>query len=187
MNSIPSLDVVIGMVIVFLTVSLVCSSMNELLAAALELRASTLDGALDSLLGSSLAKAVINHPAIPSESNGAEKKTPPYIQPALFASALLDCILPVPSSDGASLAAGAPPAAAPSKQFVGAHAAISSPQGLLENSPATRSLRAFVRDAHGDYTKLQAQIADWYNAYMDRVGADTNDVVRSSSLSSRSS
>jgi len=77
MNSIPSLDVVIGMAIVFLTVSLVCSSMNELLAAALELRASTLEGALNSLLGSNLAKEVINHPLIPSGSNGDEKKTPP--------------------------------------------------------------------------------------------------------------
>ena len=43
---------------------------------------------------------------------------------------------------------------------------------MLAGSPAARSLKAFVRDAHGDYTKLQAQIADWYDAYMDRVGAE---------------
>jgi len=178
MNSIPSLDVVIGMVMVFLAVSLVCSSVNEVLAAAFELRAATLEGALESLLGNNLARQVLAQPIVPSAvTDGDNKRTPPYIEPALFATALLDCILPDPAPDGAVPAASsaaqpgapgapAPTQSAPSQQFVAAHAAITN----LSDSSAKRSLVAFLREAHGDYTKLQTQIANWYDAYMDRIG-----------------
>lgn len=174
MSGIPALDVVIGMVIVFLAVSLVCSSINELIAAAVELRASTLEGALKSLLGSDLAKQVLAQPVIPSAVNNENaKRTPAYIEPALFASALLHCILQEPpSSDAATPAenSGAAASSQPSKQFVAAHTAIVQPQGLLKASPAQRSLVALLRDAHGDYTKFQTKVADWYDAYMDRIG-----------------
>ena len=171
MNSIPSLDVVIGIVMVFLAVSLVCSSVNELLAAAFELRASTLEAGLKSLLGSNVARQVLEQPIVPSavndaENNGKNKRTPPYIEPALFATALLDCVVPPPAPDAAAPAA--PPAPSPtavSQQFVDAHDAITR----LPESPMKRSLVAFLREAHGDYTKLQTQIANWYDAYMDRI------------------
>lgn len=185
MNSIHSLDVVIGMVMVFLAVSLVCSSVNEVLAAAFELRASTLEGALESLLGSNLAKQVLEQPLVPSAVNNAHnKRTPPYIDPALFATALLDCIVPPPAANAAAPAVAPPPsqsdaaetpqttsapsqpASVPSQQFVDAHDAITQ----LSASPMKRSLVAFLREAHGDYTKLQTQIANWYDAYMDRIG-----------------
>src|SRR5580692_4616955 len=181
MNSIPSLDVVIGIVMIFLAVSLVCSSVNEVLAAAFELRASTLEGALESLLGSSLAARILAQPIVPSATSGTDsKKTPPYIEPGLFATALLDCILPDPAASGAAPAApvaaqqvadGAPAPSVPSQQFVAAHDAITN---LPDDGPAERSLKrsllALLRGAHGDYAKLQTQIANWYNAYMDRIG-----------------
>jgi len=173
MNGIPSLDIVIGIVVVFLAVSLVCSSVNELLAAAVELRASTLEGALQSLLGANLAKNLIAQAVVPSAVDGAgTKRTPAYIEPALFASALLHCILPDPSVDAGTPAANAVPdgSTAPSQQFVAAHDAITKPHDLLRDSPARRSLVALLRNAHGDYTRLQTQIASWYDAYMDRVG-----------------
>jgi hypothetical protein len=159
MSGIPSLDVVIGMVIVFLTVSLVCSSINELIAAAVELRASTLEGALQSLLGGDLAKQVLAQPVIPSATTGDNtKRTPSYIEPTLFASALLDCILPEPSTDATA-----------SQQLAEAHSAITQPQGSLNESPAQRSLAALLRGARGDYNTFQADVANWYDAYMDRI------------------
>ena len=174
--NLQSLDIVIGMVIVFLTTSLLCSAMNELLASALELRATMLQGALVSLLGSDLAKKVLEQPAIPAAPRSDDTKMPAYIEPALFASALLDTILPVPAATDCVPVAPAPnavpPVGAPSQQFVDAHAAITQPAGLLAESPAQKSLAALVRTAHGDYVKLNAEIANWFDAYMARVSGE---------------
>jgi len=171
MLSLQTFDIVIGMVIVFLTVSLVCSSMNELLSSALALRANTLKDALDSLLGSNLAEKVIAHPAIPAAPESG--KNPAYIEPTLFASALLDSVLPPQPAAGAAPGSpeGAPADAAPLSQFAVARTAITapSPQALLANSPARASLSAFLRTANGNYTSLHQQIAAWFDAYMDRV------------------
>jgi hypothetical protein len=160
MVSLQSLDIVIGMVVVFLTVSLVCSSINELIATTLALRANTLKASLDSLLGSDLAKQVLAHPAIPAAPNGQNK--PSYIEPTLFASALLDTV--------AKLSRVAPP--------VGTFpidAAKSAIDTLAESPPreagsSLKALSALLRTAGGDYTKFQTQVASWFDAYMDRVG-----------------
>ena len=151
--SLQSLDVVIGMVIVFLAVSLICSSINELISSALSLRANTLKDALDSLLGSDLARTVLDHSAIPAAPKGGPK-SPAYIEPALFASALLDTVMPPQP-------AGAQPADAP--------AAAPAASALLARSPASGAIGAFVRSAGDDYTRLHRQVSEWYDAYMDRV------------------
>ena len=151
--NLQSLDVVIGMVIVFLAVSLICSSINELLSSALSLRANTLKDALDSLLGSDLARTVLDHSAIPAAPKGGPK-SPAYIEPALFASALLDTVMPSHSAgpQAADAAVAAPAASA-----------------LLARSPASGAIGAFVRSAGDDYERLHRQVAEWYDAYMDRV------------------
>jgi hypothetical protein len=173
MISLQSLDIVIGMVVVFLTVSMVCSSINELIAATLALRASTLKSALESLLGSDLAKKVMNHPTVPAAPNGG-KKNPSYIDPALFASALLDSVVTAPGVEAAAQAAAAQ-APAPSAQIAAAQAAISQLAGNA-TTPKDRApfdaLLALLRAANGDYAKLQKQIATWFDAYMDRVGGE---------------
>jgi hypothetical protein len=163
--SLQTLDIVIGMIIVYLTVSLICSSINELLSATLALRAGTLLNALNSLLGSNLAQQVLNHPAVPAAPNGGTK-CPAYIEPTLFASALLDTVIP-PQTAGTPAASPAP--GAPSPQFAAAHAAITAPDALLAASPARNSLSAFLRTADGDYTALHDQVAAWFDAYMNRV------------------
>jgi hypothetical protein len=129
-----------------------------------------------------LATKVLEQPAIPAVQQGADKKMPAYIEPALFASALLDTILPAASATDCTPVApapnavpnvppnAAPVAGAPSQQFVDAHAAITGSAGLLNGSPAQKSLAALVRSAHGDYTKLNAAVANWFDAYMARVG-----------------
>lgn len=167
MISLQSLDIVIGMVIVFLTVSMVCSSVNELIASALGLRAATLRGALDSLLGSSLAQTVIDHPAIPAaKNNGA--KTPAYIEPTLFASALLDYLVPGPvvpqAAAGPQIAAAQAALAAPANP-----AATAKVAAAFAASPSREALSAFVQTANGDYARLQQQVSGWFDAYMDRV------------------
>jgi hypothetical protein len=151
--NLQSLDVVIGMVIVFLAVSLICSSVNELLSSALSLRANTLKDALDSLLGSELARTVLDHSVIPAAPKGGPK-SPAYIEPALFASALLDTVMP------------SHPAAAQTAEAPGALPAASA---LLARSPANGAIGAFVRAAGDDYKLLHQQVSEWYDAYMDRV------------------
>lgn len=159
MVSLQSLNIVIGMVVVFLTVSLVCSSINELIASTLALRANTLKASLDSLLGSDLAKKVLDHPAIPAAPNGQKK--PSYIEPTLFASALLDTVAKLST---ASPAAGTPPIVA-AKTAIDALAA--TPPAKADSS--LDALSALLRSAGDDYTKFQTQVAGWFDAYMDRV------------------
>jgi hypothetical protein len=160
MVSLQSLDIVIGMVVVFVTVSLVCSSINELIASTLALRANTLKASLDSLLGSDLAKEVLNHPAIPASPNGQKK--PSYIEPTLFASALLDTVakrsLVVPPAGTAPIDAA--------KTAIDTLAKTPPP----EAGSSLDALSALLRTAGDDYTKFQTQVAGWFDAYMDRVG-----------------
>jgi len=84
-----TLDVAIGLSLVFLTLSVIVSSINETLAMLFKTRFTTLRDALDSLLGSKMAQSVINNPAVPAAPNGGAKQ-PAYIEPSYFAVALLD-------------------------------------------------------------------------------------------------
>lgn len=161
MVSSQTIDVIVGLATVFLTVSLICSAINETLAAIFSLRARTLKGALNSLLGVALAQAVVNHPSVPAAPSRSGKQ-PSYIEPALFAVALLDeitrpVVLP---------AHGAP-------AFARVDAAVNGPTPnpmLTAQAGVQRSLSAFVASADGDYKRVVMQISTWFDGYMDRVG-----------------
>jgi hypothetical protein len=168
MINLPALDVVVGLAVVFLTVSLVCSSVNEIISTTLSLRANTLKSAVNSLVGP-LGQAIIAHPVVPAVQSGASKR-PSYIEPALFATALLDEItkgVPAPAA-----VAGVAPAA---NQFAHVDVAVNGPgaNANLADAPALqRSLVAFVKTANGDFQKLHDQVSAWFDAYMDRVAGD---------------
>jgi hypothetical protein len=90
------LDVAIGLAFTYLLLSLVCSGLNEIVAALLALRQSTLSKGIQRLLADSpaLHRLVYEHPLVRSLHHGAFEHTrrPSYIPPALFASSLLDVL-----------------------------------------------------------------------------------------------
>jgi len=157
-----SLDVAIGLAVVYLSVSLVCSSARELYAGIVSLRAKTLKNALDSLLGSTIAKEIIAHPVIPAAQGGTKK--PSYIEPALFATALLDVATTNVSQ----------PAAAPGASMQIAHVrnAVNTNPNIVAHPSLQESLNTFLRTASDDYAKMQTLVSNWFDAYMDRISGD---------------
>src|SRR5215471_3393478 len=105
-------DVAMGMVFVYLLLSLMCSAANELIELWLKNRATDLERGLRELLqdpdGSGLVQKVYNHPLISGLFEGDYQKVtlgmgkrmmgrvklPSYIPSRTFALALMDIILP---------------------------------------------------------------------------------------------
>lgn len=130
------LDVAIGLIFVYLLLSLICSAVNEIIETALKKRAIDLERGIRELLvpGSQsgtedLVSEIYNHPML----NGLfgdryensrigswmryvwRTKLPSYIPSRSFALALMDAILPAQPAAGAAPAPGAAtPAASPS-------------------------------------------------------------------------
>ena len=94
------LDVAIGLFVIYLILSTVCSGINEAIAGLLAKRAATLEEGLRSLLRdpqrTGLAKEFFEHPLI--SSLGSRTRAPSYIPSHLFAVALMDIL--VPSKEG---------------------------------------------------------------------------------------
>jgi hypothetical protein len=125
-----TLDVAIGVVFVYLLLSLICSSLKELIEAMLKKRARDLEQGIRQLLGNDggLVWKLYNHPLIdgrfqgppptpaaaadaakPTESGQTEKLPTSYIPPRNFALALMDVIRPAAQNrpSGAAFAVAA--------------------------------------------------------------------------------
>lgn len=143
------LDIVIGMVFIFLVLSLVCSAMNELLEALVKNRARDLERGIRELIGdpdnaTNFVEKIYNHGLVNSLFKGcysADKKRnlPSYIPSANFALAVIDLV-------------ENPPAA-----------------GMKLPPNVQKAYEIFARRAAGDATKLQASLEDWFDSGMDRV------------------
>lgn len=91
------LDVAIGLAFVYLLLALLCTSMNELIASALGIRADTLGDGLGHLLGgqalsageTSFLDAFHDHPLISAIAQDAGGR-PSYLAPRRFALAVMD-------------------------------------------------------------------------------------------------
>ncbi len=153
------LDVAIGLVFVFLLLSLVVTAANELAAAWLKRRSATMwRGVVRLLGGEAWASAVYAHPLITGMNDKAwfEKrrqnlpfqKRPSYIPPKTFALALLDTLAPgggdVPLALQDKLAAN-------------------------KDDHLARTLSVLLADAKGDLDEFEKRIEEWFNASMERV------------------
>ena len=86
----PIIDVAIGLVFFYVTLSLVCSSIQEIIASLLGLRSRNLKKGIENLIGNEYAQMMYEHPLI----KGMRKpnKLPSYIKPELFSTVLIDMI-----------------------------------------------------------------------------------------------
>lgn len=152
------IDVAIGMVFVYLLLSLVCSAANELIETILKDRAKKLEEGIRSLLNNEeLANKVYNHTLV-SALYTKTKGKPSYIPSRTFALALLNVVAP----DATKTGSGADPVQA-------VRDAVSNLPANHAAAPIKDALLALIDEAQGDINKLRLNIQNWYDGAMDRV------------------
>ncbi|HET9624755.1 MAG TPA: hypothetical protein VFP84_25485 [Kofleriaceae bacterium] len=146
------LDVAVGLIFVFLMLSVACSLVNERIQSLLDKRAKLLAAAIRDMLGAE-AGGVTEHPLIQSLSRTAGG-LPSYIPSATFAVALLESLV---HKDG-----GAPAAL----DFAALKAAV----GKLDSHSRTRAiLQSVINSAQGDVNKARAYLEHWFDSAMERL------------------
>ncbi|MEY2930593.1 MAG: hypothetical protein RL033_1342 [Pseudomonadota bacterium] len=174
------LEVGIGVVFVFLLVSLLCSAVREALEALTKTRAAYLEYGLRELLhdpsGSGLAKAFFNHPLIYGLYSGSYepgrtdrrpgwlekgRNLPSYIPASNFALALMDMAARGPRTDLVSSDPAGPPLSL---------ANVRANVVNLDNPAVQRVLLTAIDSARGDLDTARANLEAWYDSGMDRVG-----------------
>jgi len=182
-----TLEIAIGLIFVYLVLSLICSAMNELIEGLVKARAANLERGIRELLadpqGTGLVKAIYDHPLIGGLFKGAydpgrvkrsvwaRRKLPSYLPPRNFALALMDAVLPATptTASGASsslAAAASPPSPAAGPPVV---ATLRTAIGGLRNADVQRALLTLLDAAGGDIGRVRQNIEAWYNSAMDRV------------------
>ena len=168
-----ALEVGVGLIFVYLLLSLACTAATELIASLLKLRANTLRTGIARLLrdpkARGLAKDFYAHPMI--QSFHMHDKGPSYIPARTFAITLVDLLAKEAEAPGRG--AGGPPPAAPGRPVAHPPPAKVDPlqaAGLTpQNTDLDGVLRVLVRDAKRDAAQLEEKLEVWYNNAMDRV------------------
>jgi hypothetical protein len=176
------LDIAIGIVFVFTLVSVIASTINEIILSFLNMRGKELLLGLKTLLddpdATGLVSKIYNHGQIYGLFQGEfdPKKTgnlPSYIPSQNFAIALLDVV---------SIAA-APSAAVPAASQSGQLETIQNVAAMIasfriavqklaqdpETEKVGKPLISMLGAADNDIVKLKKSLEDWYNSAMDRV------------------
>jgi hypothetical protein len=148
-----SLDVAIGLSLVYLTLSVLCLGLVELVEAIAKGRAKVLYQAIEGLLQDKMvAQELYQHPLIRGLYRG--QAGPSYIPARAFATALLHLILP----EGG--------------EGVGARVTrmhIEKANGLLVQRPLQDALGSLLERADGQLARLRTEIETWYDQAMDRA------------------
>lgn len=173
------LEVAIGVIFVFILVSIICAAIREGIEAWLKTRAAYLEFAIRELLhdrmGMGLANTFYNHPLVyglyAGEYPGALSvgrpltlakgaKLPSYVPSTNFALALMDIAARGPDTDAASSESSAPVISLES---------IRTNILNLQNPAVQRMLLTAIDSAQGDLNRFQAILEEWYNSAMDRI------------------
>ncbi len=189
------LDIAMGLIFVYLVLSLFCSAMNELIESRLKGRSTNLERGIRELLGdqrgTGLARAIYTHPLIAGLFKGTydpalikngvytNKELPSYVPSRNFALALMDAVLPATATQ-ASGASGAVAAAAPAAAGAHPQAAAAGMQpppikalrdavASLPNAEAQKALLTLIDSAGNDIVRARENIEGWFDSAMDRV------------------
>ena len=149
----PMIDVAIGLVFFYVTLSLVCSSIQEIIASVLGLRSRNLRRGIRNLVGNEYAQALYDHPLI--KGLRKPKRLPSYVNPEIFGAALIEVV---------------------ARDQGGKHAFELTAAELRETiakidprNPARGLLLSLADRADAQVGQLGQRVADWYDAAMDRV------------------
>ncbi len=164
------LDVAIGMVMTFLLLSLVCSSIKEAFETVLNHRSKDLELGIREMLGDIQRKGIVpalyNHPLIDGlfkgvYTAGKTRNLPSYIPSRTFALALIDLLAESTkhSAAGTSTISNAP-------DMEAIKAAVAA---LPFNSRLRGALMPILAVAKDDTVQFKFELERWYDGTMDRV------------------
>jgi hypothetical protein len=149
-----ALELAISMVFVYLLLSLICTAINEWIAAVAGLRAKTLEKGIRNLLndhgGQGFAARLYDHPLIKGLCEQGHK--PSYIPSRIFALALLDMIAPV--------------------NAVGPPRSLADVRSLVEKMNDTdlrTTLLILIDNSGAELTRLRRSLENWFDDSMNRV------------------
>ncbi|MFB6230935.1 MAG: hypothetical protein ABEL04_07235 [Salinibacter sp.] len=177
-------DVVLGLVGIYVFLSLICTAAKELIAQYFEKRAHTLltglrkllDGKFDAenswgavewvggiegkadlsaLDDESLTKKLYDHPLVRGLAEGPRK--PSYIPPEIFSTALLDVLDPTSDEE--------------SDESRTIESIRNGMRELSEDHPLRATLRSLLREAGEDLDQFRSALKTWYDHSMDRVAS----------------
>lgn len=177
------LDVAIGVIFVFILVSVICSAIREGIESLLKTRAAHLEHGIRELLndraGNGLAKDLFQHPLVAAlyandfetarRPRDGQKRPwalargghlPSYIPSRSFAVALMDLAVRGREITPETSSAGAP---------VITLEALRDGVSNLQNDKVQRVLLVAIDSAQGDLNRAQANLEAWYDSGMDRV------------------
>jgi hypothetical protein len=154
MNLAALIGVAVGLALVYLLLSLICSTIQEWIAAILRRRAATLrEGLLAMIQNPATITNIYSHPLIqslvPPQHAATASKRLAYMPSSAFAAALLETVVPQVLTPGANFA-----------QMI---AAAPLPNQLKV------SLTALAARAGTDRDKFIAAVEKWFDDTMDRV------------------
>jgi hypothetical protein len=183
-----TLEVAIGMALIYLLLSLFCTAINEAIAGILGSRAKNLEKGIQSLFtdglksaaGTSsdggvipavtLAEAIYGHGLVQSlyKSTASERPNhwynkfgssfPSYIPARTFSSALLDILFPAGE-----------PHPAPAAGLAADLSTMLAKVQALPDSKGKQAILALVSQAGGDITMTRQAFENWFNDGMDRA------------------
>jgi hypothetical protein len=164
------IDTAIGISFVFLLLSLIASTVNEIILSLLRMRGRDLLAGLKTLLNdddaTGLVKRLYNHGLVyglfKGEFDQKSRSLPSYIPSSNFAAALLDVV-----RDAAGQPAAVQQNAAAIVQSV--REAAQKLAGDEITAKVGRPLVSMTDAAEGDLNKLIKSVEAWYNSAMDRV------------------
>ncbi|MBA3441604.1 MAG: hypothetical protein H0T92_17225 [Pyrinomonadaceae bacterium] len=148
------LEVALGLILIYLLLSLVCAAVGELIATAFKLRARDLERGVRALLQDpEVLRRFHTHPMI--KTLQVRGTMPSYIPSRSFALALMDIAAPVGANN--------PNRLQDIRQTV---------MSLPEDGPAGDIKRAFlimIDEAKGNIDHVRDNVETWFNSSMDRV------------------
>lgn len=157
------LDVTIGLMFMYLLVSLLCTALNETVAQILKWRSTNLRQSVEAMIDhKSTAMAILDGPFFKRvDTNGSmlawvggfgRQEDPAYLSARSFSAALLHTLAGGVVDDKAK-----------------AFEAVKAGVARLDGTEVGNSLSALLTQAAGDYETLKQWVANWFDDSMDRL------------------
>ena len=149
----PIIDVSLGLIFIYVSLSLVASAVQEWIASLLGLRSKTLRSGVKNLIGDEYAKKVYGHPLI--KNLAKDNKLPSYIAPETLSTVLLEVL--AKEKNGKPYVAHSGDDA---RAMVGK---------ISDGHPLKEILGALVDNGEDAANALKGRLAGWFDEGMTRV------------------
>jgi hypothetical protein len=147
-----ALEVVIGLTLIYLVLSIGCSGIKEVIAALFALRAKTLEKGVRSMLkngANDYTAQLFAHPLI--QATAPEGQKPSYISARMFAAALLDIVAPADATQPRTIQS------------------LRASVAQIPNAKLRATLLNMIDSANSDIDAARLKIEHWFDDTMARV------------------